>query len=228
MKAINPLGRLFGRSPFKPLVSHMDKVWECMERLQLLFKAFTEGNHAEVERLSEEISRLEHAADLTKNDIRNNLPKGIFLPVDRGNLLEILSLQDAIADEAEDVGVVLSYKNLDFLPELREDFNDFVAKNIDAVNIVHQIINEMDNLLESSFGGAEANKIQKMVDEVAFREHEVDVIQRRLLKKIFTMEDRISHGSFIIWLRLFNETASLSDVSEKLANRVRMTLETRR
>lgn len=227
VKPINPLGRLFGRSPFKPLVSHMDKVWECTERLQDLFKAFVHGNHVEVERLSDEISRLEHAADLTKNDIRNNLPKGLFLPIDRGNLLEILALQDAIADEAEDVGIVLSYKNLEFIPELKEDFESFVAKNIQAVRIAHAVVTEMDNLLESSFGGTEANKIQKMVDEVAFHEHEVDMIQRRLLKKLFALEDRISHGSFILWLRLFNETASLSDVSEKLANRVRMTLETR-
>jgi len=227
VKAMNPLGRLFGRSPFKPLVRHMDKVWACVEKLEALLKAFQNGDQDQVVALSTKISELEHAADIEKNNIRNELPKGIFLPVDRGNLLEILSLQDSIADEAEDVGVVLTYKKLEFIPELKADFDTLVTKTVESARIAHQIVCEMDNLLESSFGGAEARKIRSMVDEVALREHEVDLIQRSLLQTLFKIEEKISHGSFTLWLKLLSEVGSLSDVSEKLANRVRMTLETK-
>lgn len=225
MKPTNPLARLFGRSPFKPLVSHMDRVWNCVEKLKELLQAFSEGRHDDVARLADEISTTEHEADLTKNDIRNSLPKWTFLPVDRATLLEILALQDSIADEAEDVGVVLQYKKLEFVEDFRGDFQALAEKTIEAVSIAHNIISEMDNLLESSFGGAEAEKIKKMVDQVAYCEHETDLIQRRLLSRLFEKEKDLSYGEFFLWMRLFNETGSLADVSEKLANRVRMTLE---
>ena len=96
---------LFARSPFSPLQSHMEKVAECVQKIEALFQAFFESKHDAISTLAAEISDMEHAADLTKNEIRNNLPKGLFLAVNRGDLLEILSLQDTLADRAEDIGI---------------------------------------------------------------------------------------------------------------------------
>ena len=94
---------LFGRSPFAPFQSHMESVSRCVHCLPPLCEAIEKKDYARVEQISEEISRLEHEADLIKNDIRNHLPKSLFLPIDRSNLLEILSIQDSIADKVEDV-----------------------------------------------------------------------------------------------------------------------------
>ena len=46
------------------------------------------------QKIVDEICRLESEADEIKNDIRGHLPKSIFMPVDRRDLLEILILQD--------------------------------------------------------------------------------------------------------------------------------------
>src|ERR1700738_4264174 len=94
---------LFGRSPFAPIESHMEKVTDCVHLLPEFFAALEAQNFGRMEEMMEKISSLEHQADLLKNDIRNHLPKSLFLPVDRMNLLEILSLQDRIADRVEDV-----------------------------------------------------------------------------------------------------------------------------
>ena len=83
---------LFGRSPFTPIHTHMNKVLDCVKPLTDLFEALAEGNLERVEKIAKEISKLEHLADLTKNDVRNHLPKSLFLPVDRGALLEILGI----------------------------------------------------------------------------------------------------------------------------------------
>ena len=64
-----------------------------------------------------------------------------------------------------------------------------------------------------------------MVDEVAFREHEVDLIQRQLLKSLFKAEYQLNYITFHQWQRLFESIASISNFSENLANRIRMTLE---
>jgi uncharacterized protein len=214
---------LFGRSPFAPLKSHMESVLHCVHKLRPLFEAVEAEDGDAVERIALEISEQEHLADLTKNDIRNHLPKSLFLPIDRGNLLKILSIQDSIADAAEDVAIVATLKHLQLLPTFKADFYLFLDKNIEAFNGVHQIIYEMNDLLESSFGGLEAERVKSMVDDVSFKEHEVDLIQRQLLRK-FYREENMPCSSFIQWQKVFEALGAISNLSENLAETVRLTL----
>ncbi len=219
------LSSLFGKSPFRPLQSHMEKVAECVEKVGALFDAYFQNDFDRIKELSDQISDLEHAADLTKNEIRNNLPKGLFLAINRGDLLDILAQQDNIADKAEDIGIMMTLKNLEPLKGMEEDLKLFIQKNIQAANRAHQIIREMDELLEASFSGKEADRVRLMIDEVAFLEHEVDVIQYQLNKKLYNMDDQLSYSSFILWNNVIQAIAALSNLSEKLANRVRMLLD---
>ncbi len=216
---------LFGRSPFAPLQSHMESVSKCVHGLPSLFEALEKKDYPRLEKLSEDISNLEHEADLIKNDIRNHLPKSLFLPIDRANLLEILSIQDRIADKAEDVAVLVTLKPLEVLPIFKQEFKLFLHKNIETFDEAKLIVKELHELVESSFGGMEAAKVRSMVDEVAYREHEVDIIQRQLLKSLFKAEDQLNYITFHQWQRLFESIASISNLSENLAYRIRMTLE---
>lgn len=216
---------LFGRSPFAPLQKHMDKVSECVHLLKNLFSAIQTKDYAEAEQIGAKISELEHQADITKNDIRNHLPKSLFLPVDRGQLLQILGIQDNIADSAEDVAVLISLKRIELLDNFKEEFTLFLDKNIETFEGARQIIKEMHDLLESSFGGIEAEKVCAMVDRVAFLEHEADIIQRRLLRKIFDAENEMPYTAFHVWQKILEAISAISNQSENLANRVRMMLE---
>lgn len=219
------LTSLFAKSPFTPLQSHMSKVMECAHKVRELFDVFFKGEFESVAQVAEEISELEHNADLEKNDIRNNLPRGLFLPVDRNNLLEILSLQDNLADKCEDIGILLSLKPFKIPKSMHKSINKFVNKSIQSVDMVNNIICKLDELLQASFAGPEALKVTEMIDEVALVEHEVDVLQRKLLKSIFELEDDINYATFFIMVRTFEALSSLSNDAEKLANRVRMTLD---
>lgn len=216
---------LFGRSPFALLQSHMDSVALCVHRLPELFEALEKKDYIRLEQLAVEISKLEHDADLIKNDIRNHLPKSLFLPIDRSNLLEVLSLQDHIADKVEDIAVILSLKPLELFSSFKEDFRLFLNKNIETFDKTRLIIKELHELVESSFGGIEAEKVRAMVDEVAFKEHEADLIQQQLLKSFFKAENELNFITFHQWQKLFECLASISNLSENLAFRIRMTLE---
>lgn len=216
---------LFARSPFAPLESHMERVSECVKKLIDLFQAIESHDKEAQVQIVQSISELEHYADMTKNEIRNHLPKGLFMPIDRSQLLEMLTLQDSIADTAQDVAILTTMKSLEFLPEFRDKFFEFLEKNIEAFNHAHLIIKEIHELLESSFGGIEAEKVRSMVHQVAYKEHEADLIQRDLLKNFFACETKISYGSFMLWERIFENVGAIANIAEKLANRVRMTLE---
>lgn len=216
---------LFARSPFAPLESHMERVSQCVDKLTELFQAIESGNIETQEQIVQSISELEHYADMTKNEIRNHLPKGLFMPIDRSQLLEILTLQDSIADTAQDIAILTTMKPVHFLPEFKAKFFEFLDKNLEAFRHSHLIIREIHELLESSFGGVEAEKVRSMVHQVAYKEHEADLIQRELIKSFFACEDKMSYGTFMLWERIFENVGNVANIAEKLSNRVRMTLE---
>ncbi len=217
--------KLFGRSPFVPLRTHMDKASECVAKAAQAIDHFLAGEFEHLAELAEFVSRLEHEADRVKNDIRNHLPKGMFLPIDRANLLEILATQDSIADKAENIAILLTFKHMPVAQAIRADFRLFVDKNLEAVQAVREVVHHLDELMESGFGGAEADRVKGMVEGVALKEHEVDVIQRRLLKTMLAREADFTYGEFFLWTRLIQQVADLSNLSEKLGNMIRMTLE---
>lgn len=219
------IARLFGKSPFAPLQSHMNKVAICIEKLSKIFD-FLEDNE-KIQHLATDLSQLEHEADLTKNDIRNHLPKSLFMPIDRSIFLEILSLQDSIADTSEDIGLTLSLRPLSNFECFSEDLKLFYHKCVKVFWDSKRIIEEIDELLEASFGGIEAEKVKTMVEETAFREQQAQKQKLCLLKKLYTEGEDLSPAAFYHWLRVIEEVGLLSQVSEKLANRIRMILETK-
>jgi len=219
------IARLFGKSPFAPLQSHMKKVALCIERLSDIFNALSKMDMEKIEKLVADLSRMEHEADLTKNDIRNHLPKSLFLPIDRGHFLEILSVQDSIADKAEDVGILLTLRPLKSFQNFHSDLVAFFRINEIVFLDAKHIIEEIDELLESSFGGLEAEKVKTMVEITAQKEYEADKMQKMLMKQLFTHGEMLSVPEFNLWMRLVEEVGAISHLSERLANRIRMILE---
>ncbi len=219
------LAKLFVKSPFAPLQKHMQDVNLCVEKLKDIFDALGKGDHKSVSRIAKEVSKLEAKADTTKNELRNHLPSNLFMPISKGALLEILSLQDDIADDCEDIAVLMTLRKLTVKEVHKEDIETFFKINLETFELVKVIIEEFDNLLETSFTGREAEKVKTMVQAVALKEHESDVSQRQLLKNMFSNEEHFTHGEFQLWLLIFKEIRALSNTSEKLAHRIRNLLD---
>lgn len=218
------IAKLFGRSPFVPLQSHMAKVCACVDKIVEIFDALVHDDYERVNTLAKVISELEHEADQVKYDIQNHLPKKMFLAVDRSKLLDILSTQDSIADKCENIAVLLTLKQVHMPQVLHEKFKSYLGKNVEAFYAAHNIINQFDELVETRFGGVEAERVKQMVDDVAYKEHEVDLMQRDLLKVLFSLDGQMSISEFHIWNHIMQQVSELSNVSERLANRVRTTL----
>lgn len=219
------IAKLFGKSPFAPLQTHMDKVSSCVAELPPLFAALVDQNTDVIVQIAEKISSLEHEADLTKNDIRNHLPKSLFLQVDRASLLDILALQDAIADQAQTIAIHAGRRKLPLLPKIQEDFLNFCCKNVEAFFLARKVIQELEELLESSFGGIEAQKVKAMIEQIAFCEYETTMIKNKLLNLLYQEGDEMSYPVFHLAITLIDEIARIACLSEKLGNKVRMLLE---
>ncbi len=219
------IAKLFGRSPFIPLQAHMNRVTQCVERVRPIVDAYLNGDAESVERLAHEISDLEHRADEVKLDIQQQLHRHLFMAVDRGRLLEIVIVQDDIADKCENIGRLLTIKLMKAPQGMRDLFHRYLEKNLEACVGVRKIVDQLDELLQASFGGAEAQKVGQMVQEVTILEDEADTIQHALLVELFNHEGEYSHGEFYLWTQILRQVGELSDLSERLAHRIRDTLE---
>lgn len=215
---------LFAKSPFGPLQDHMRKVMDCVSLIPNLYRALEEEDENTFQDLVEKIKEAEHEADKIKNEIRGDLPKTVFTPVDRDDLLEVLSLQDSVSDYAEDVAVLLSMKALPFPATMRNEFWKFLEQVMVTVNHYAKINEELDELMEASFGGAEAGKVEEMINQLGREEHETDRLQYELVRKLLSLEDKIGTLNVIMWMKVLEATGNLANRAEKVGNRLRLFL----
>ncbi len=213
---------LFGRSPFAPFVEMANKVQECTDLVPELFDAFFEGDYEQVRTMSERISHLEHEADVAKTRVRDSLPRSLFLPVDRRDLLDVLSSLDAIADCAEDVGILFTLREMEPHEALVPDLKSLVRRVAATVDKALEIVRHMEVLADVGFTGREAQNVRDMIDELGRLEHEADIVQDELARRLFAIEDDIKPGSLFVWNKIFNKVGDMANHAEKCGNRLRL------
>ena len=140
-------------------------------------------------------------------------PRSLFLPIDRAQILDILTIQDDIADKAEDIGQLLAIRPLPAPKELKNELVAFFDKSIETFWDARKIMKEIGELLESSFGGLEAEKVKAMVEGTSFKEHEADVLKGKLRKNFFAEADNMSPTNFYLWVNLIEEVGAISHIS---------------
>jgi predicted phosphate transport protein (TIGR00153 family) len=214
---------LFAESPFGPLRELAHKVAECAQEVPALFDAFYAGDYDAVRQKAEEISRLEHEADLLKDRVRDKLPKTIFLPVDRRDLLEVIASLDAIADCAEDVGILFTLREMEPHEDLIEPLKVLLPQVMKVVDQTLAIMDHLDVLVEVGFKGPEAKRIQDMIEELGRLEHEADLTQDELARTLFSkIGDDIKPGSLFLWNKILNKVGDVANTAEKAGTRVRL------
>ena len=86
------------------------------------------------------------------------------------------------------------------------------------------MISQLDELIDSGLGGPSGERIRVMAHDVAYAEHQADLVQAQLLKKLYDHDQEFSIGEFHLWMRLTRLLSGISNNSENLANRLLKTL----
>lgn len=218
------LWTLFAKNPFRSLKEHMKKTMLCVERTHDLFDALFEGNKERVGELAKEISQLEHECDVIKQEIRTHLTNSVFLPVDRKDILLVLSNMDNIADYAEDLGVLLTLRWMELPKELHGPFLDLLHRAHDVVQASALVIDSLDQLLETGFSGPDAKEMLKRIDEIDRLEHVADKAQDVFGKALFAKEDEFKPAALFMWIKIANKVGDLANASERMVNHIRWML----
>ncbi len=208
------ISNIFGKSPFGALLEHTKKVHECVKLVQPLAESILNGEYDKIDDIHNEISKLEHEADTIKTRIRKGLGKSYFLAVERTDLLQFLHTQDAIADTAEDIAVLCALRDTKIPSALCEDFLLYVKLAIETSQELLNAAESMNTLVQSAFGGPEADKVLTEIEALNKKEWEVDKAARHLLQKMFTLEKEMDPVDIIFCMKIFNEIGMLANHAE--------------
>ena len=220
----SPLMRLFGQSPFKPLQEHVRVVVTCANEVLPLFQAVKDDNSENVEKVRTRIYALENEADTIKNELRTHLPKSMFMPVARRDLLEILDLQDSIADTAQDIAGMMVARPMTLPEQVFDPLINLTTECVKACNHLNQIMEELEELVETGFRGPESEKVMYMIDELNKIETGTDVQAITVMRLLFENEEDIGAVSTIMWDRVIHWVGDLANYAERAGNRHRLLL----
>ena len=213
---------MFAKSPFRPLVSHIEKVRACVDQMKPLFAALEGHDYQAVMDISEIIIKFEHEADTIKDHIRQSLGTSVFFAVDKRDFMQLLSAQDDIADSVEDLAVLLRIKNLETPDVIKKSLEDLVDHIIKTADQACDLICELDTLLEASFGGPEAAKVEKMASELGTAEWEADRKQFLMAQKLYSLDDQIKPADLMLWIEVIKNLGAVADESEKVGKILRL------
>ncbi|MFD1009360.1 MULTISPECIES: TIGR00153 family protein [Oceanisphaera] len=222
--SVNTILGLFAKSPIKPLQKHVAKVHETAQELIPFFDAMWEQDWEQAERIQRRISQLEREADTLKREIRLKLPRGLFMPVERTDMLELLTQQDKIANKAKDIAGRIVGRQMAIPLQLKTDFMIYLRRCIDATAQAAKAIDELDELLETGFKGREMDLVSEMIHQLDLIEDDTDVMQAKLRKQLHAIEDGYNPIDIMFLYKILEWVGDLADQAERVGSRLELML----
>ena len=220
----NVLANIFGSSPVKPLKEHIGIAYNCAKQLPGFFAASVAGDWKKAGAARAEISRLEHEADNLKKEIRLHLPKSLFMPVPREDLLELLLVQDKIANRTKDVSGLVMGREMQVPKAIAEQFLEFVDRNVDAAKQARKSVRELDELFTTGFRGAEVALVEGMIEELDRIETDTDDKQAALRHSLFKIEASLNPIDAVFMYQVIERTGEIADMAERVGRRLELLL----
>lgn len=224
MAQSNYFSRIFGSSPVTPLQEHIAKVVLCVEQLIPYFEFVISEDWHNAAETQTKLVKIENEADEIKNQLRLNMPTSLFMPIDRRDVLEVLDLQDQIANKAKDISGLILGRKMTLPKSISTSYMEFLKRCIDATRKAQIAINELDELVVTGFRGDEAIRVKKMIEELHTVENETDQIQITLRAEFYKVEKGLSPIDVMFLYKIIEWTGDLADTAQSTGNRLQLML----
>lgn len=220
--ATDYLSRLFGKSPVRPIQEHFAQATACALTLEPFFDAVIAGDWDGADQARTRIIDLENAADALKRDLRLALPSSLMMPVNRSDILDLLSMQDAIANQAKDISGLVTGRRMQIPAAMGEPYLEFLRCCLRAVTQAQKSVGELDELFESGFRGREADLVIAMTEELDRIENETDDQQVALRSRLFQIERDLPPVDVMFLYQIIDWTGELGDLAHRVGSRLHL------
>ncbi len=215
-----PIADVLPDSPYGMLMTHFDRVLEAVDKLKEMMELYLKGEFTHASELSIEVSKLEHEADEIKQHMRHALPRMLFMPVSRQDMLDLLTSNERIADTAQDVAQILDLRQTKVPESLHPVIKGYLGNVVDSVHALKDMMVHLGTLFESSFAKTEAREIIELGQHVHEHEYKADVTNKQAAKAVYALEGQESPMALFHMLRFLNQLDSVADNAENSALRM--------
>ncbi|MCP4432227.1 MAG: TIGR00153 family protein [Gammaproteobacteria bacterium] len=222
--AKNYFSKIFGNSPFTAMQGHMTIVEQCVSQLPVFFSAVLKQDHNKAKEVYKEIGKLENKADSLKKKLRLHMPKSLFMPVARRDLLELLLVQDKAANQAKDISGLIVGRKMVFPESLGKLLPDYVKRCVEACKQAKKVINELDELVETGFAGREVKFVASIINELDSIESDTDKIQIKMRAALMKIEKDLPPVDVMFYYKVIEGIGEVADISQRIGSRVELLL----
>ncbi len=152
------------------------------------------------------------------------MPKSLFMPVPREDLLELLLVQDRIANRARDVTGLIIGRQMTIPEPIAEQYQDFVERNVDAAKQARKSVRELDELFTAGFRGAEVSLVADLIEKLDQIETETDDQQASLRRALFQIEKSLDPIDAMFLYKVIELTGDIADMAERVGRRLELLL----
>ena len=209
---------MLAESPFTGLQEHMKVGDESVSRLSDFLIAATEKDWTSAQEYRNAIIDLENQADDIKNNIRNNLPKSLFMSVSRQDLLDLVMTMDGIPNAAKDISGIMIGRKMEIPSQINEQFIDCSKAAIKAANQACEAVRKVDEMQKSGFGSNDAAALSELVSHLEQIERENDELEIALRNKLFQFEKEYDPVNVMFLYNIINKIGSLADISQTVGH----------
>jgi predicted phosphate transport protein (TIGR00153 family) len=218
----NYISKIFGASPVAPLQDHMETCYKAARELSGFFEAVINEDWQRVQELRTAIITLENEADELKAQLRSQLPKSMFMPVPREDLLGLVLVQDQIPNLVRDISGLVLGRRMQIPLSMQESFMIFVERNIDAAKKARKTIRELDELYETGFRGAEVDLVTAFISELDQIENETDELQTVVRDQLYKLEAELPPVNVIFLYQVIDLIGDIGDMAERIGRRLEL------
>lgn len=218
------LSNLFGRSPIKPMQEHMALAVKAATELTSFFEAVTNDNWPLASEIQQRVVKFENEADEIKKQLRLHLPKSLFLPVPRTDLLELLTMQDRIPNRAKDIAGIIMGRRMTIPSSMKDQMNEFVRASVAAAEQALTAINELDELLEAGFSGRELTVVENMIKELDELENKTDHLEIGVRTSLFALEAQLPPVDVMFLYNIIDWVGDIANRAHDVGGRLQLLL----
>ncbi len=220
MTSRGTFSELISRSPFGPIQVHMEKTKQCAEELLIYIDAASSNDWDKATISRQKIIQLEKDADGLKAETRDLLPKGLFLFVPRGDLLDLIGLADEIPNTIKDISGLIYGRKMKIPSQISTSFKDFLSEAVSAVTTASAAIDQLTEVSRLAFGSKASTELDKIISGLDSQEREIDQLEVVVRQQLFDIEKNLPPVDVIFLYDVINKIGELADRAEQLGHRL--------
>jgi len=217
-------GKQLARSPLKPVRKHMRIAYESATFLPAAMQAFFNNDREALEETRKTVCELEADADALFEELLQHLPAPAYVAFERRDLVDVLEMQEAIANRMQEITALLLDLPMDAPGDMHKPLMRLVDRCVAATEVAYAIVKSIEQVVEAGFKGTHVEAARQLVQDVVAIETEADTVAGEITRLLFAQCRDMDPVAVVFLYQLVGWIDDLANYSERLAIRSQLLL----